>query len=667
MAIPRTVWGIDVGQCGLKALKLREADGELVVDEFEYVAHEKILSEPDADRKQLIHAALEGFLSRHNLLNSTVAISVPGASSFSRFVKLPPVEPSKVPDIVRFEAEQQIPFPINDVHWRWQTFQDEDSPDVEVGIFAMKKIDVAEALSNFVETGISVSIVQMAPLALYNFMKFDDHASSEGATLLCDIGADKTDLVVSDGSRLWTRTIQIGGNSFTEALVRAFKLSFSKAEEYKKSAASSKYARQIFQAMRPVFADLVQEIQRCIGFYTSTHRESRFKKLVGLGNGFRLPGLQKFLEQNLNIPVVRVDQYNKLTTGPNVNAPQFQEQSLSFAVAYGLALQGMQLGVVNTNLLPTEVARKRVWAAKRPWFVGAAAVLVAAMAMPLYKNYTESKALGESSPALEDAQRIGNSLQDLRNKINAVKGANSKTEEAKLAIQDYRAMFNYRDYWPDVLSMVNNAILKSTWPEVGGVDFQKMLRQLADCRDKAERDRLLGELKKTDRGKWRMIVLERLSAEYVPAVGQFSAVDAIRKEAGMSTPGGATPTGTETPAPGRTGSAKRGFWVVMRARTPVNPQVANDMLNTIKLQKLDEKAVTSFKIEKVVGEFAAKTAAAPGAPGAAIGAAGIGASAAPAANPATPAARDPLQVDDNDTSFVVGWLITVEDPVPDKI
>ena len=74
---------------------------------------------------------------------------------------------------------------------------------------------------------------------------------------------------------MWTRTIQIGGNNFTEALVRAFKLSFPKAEQHKRTAASSKYARQIFQAMRPVFADLVQEIQRCIGFYTSLHRETR--------------------------------------------------------------------------------------------------------------------------------------------------------------------------------------------------------------------------------------------------------------------------------------------------------------------------------------------------------------------------------------------------------
>ncbi len=584
-----------------------------------------------------------------------MAISVPGASSFSRFVKLPPVEPSKVPDIVRFEAEQQIPFPINDVHWRWQTFQDEDSPDVEVGIFAMKKVDVAESLGNFTEAGINVGIVQMAPLALYNFMKYDEHAAPDGATLLCDIGADKTDLVVSDGARIWTRTIQIGGNSFTEALVRAFKLSFAKAEEYKKSAASSKYARQIFQAMRPVFADLVQEIQRCIGFYTSLHRETRFKKLVGLGNGFRLPGLQKFLEQNLNIPVVRVDQYNKLTTGPNVNAPQFQENSLSFAVAYGLALQALQLTVVNTNLLPTEVARKRVWAAKRPWFIAAAAVLVAAMAMPLYKNYTDAKALGETGPGLEDAQRTASALQDLRNKVNAVKGANSKTEEAKLAIQDYRAMFNFRDYWPDVTMMISNAITQATVPEKGGQDFQKMLRQLADCRDKAERDRLLGELKKTDRSKWRMIVLERLSSEYVPAIAQFNAVDAIRKEAGVATSGAPAPEAT----PVKGASNKRGFWIVMRARTPMNQQAANDMLNTIKLQRLDEKVVSAFKIEKVVGEFTVKGTAAGGTPAA------VPAPETPAG--AAPGPKELLQMDESDTSFVIGWLLTIEDPVLEKI
>ena len=127
----------------------------------------------------------------------------------------------------------------------------------------------------------------MAPLALYNFMTFDEQLATDGATLLADVGADKTDLVVADGPRIWTRTIQIGGNNFTEALVKAFKLSFPKAEKLKRTAATSKYARQIFQAMRPVFADLVQEIQRSMGYYTAHAPRGAVQE--GRGAGQRLP------------------------------------------------------------------------------------------------------------------------------------------------------------------------------------------------------------------------------------------------------------------------------------------------------------------------------------------------------------------------------------------
>ncbi|MCK4601271.1 MAG: pilus assembly protein PilM, partial [Phycisphaerae bacterium] len=166
MAAPTTAWGVDIGQCALKALKLREVEGELQVEAFDIIEHPDILSQPDANRQELIRNALEQFLARNNIAGATLAISVPGQSSFTRFVKLPPVEPKKIPDIVRFEAEQQIPFPIEEVIWRWQTFHDPDSPDVEVGIFAMKRSDIADMLDHFTGIGIDVDCVQMAPLAL---------------------------------------------------------------------------------------------------------------------------------------------------------------------------------------------------------------------------------------------------------------------------------------------------------------------------------------------------------------------------------------------------------------------------------------------------------------------------------------------------------------------
>src|SRR5438045_6426985 len=120
MAKPYGVWGIDIGQCALKALRLELVDGQATATAFDYIEHPKILSQPDADPDQLTREALEKFLSRNQLGSDLVAISVAGQSGLARFVKLPPVEEKKIPDIVRFEAKQQIPLPLDAVGCEYQ-------------------------------------------------------------------------------------------------------------------------------------------------------------------------------------------------------------------------------------------------------------------------------------------------------------------------------------------------------------------------------------------------------------------------------------------------------------------------------------------------------------------------------------------------------------------
>ncbi|KKM27575.1 hypothetical protein LCGC14_1573370, partial [marine sediment metagenome] len=445
-------------QCALKALKLRNIDGQLRAEAFDIIEHPKIISQAEADRDQLVLNALDQFLARNNLSGSKVVIAAPGQSGFTRFVKLPPVETKQIPDIVRFEAEQQIPFDIDEVIWRWEDFKDPDSPDVEVGIFAMKRTDVGDVLDRFGEAGITVDVVQMAPLALYNFLQFDGQVAEDGATLLVDVGVDKTELVVADGPRIWTRTVQLGGSNFTTALVKAFKLSFPKAEKLKRTAATSKYARQIFQTMRPVFAELVQEISRSIGYYTSVHRESRFRRVVGLGNGFRLPGLQKFLEQNLNIPVVRLDSYNELPPSATVNAPAFTENVLSFAVAYGLALQGLGLTRIQTSLLPTEIARQRLWRRKYPWFAGAAALIISALSGMTWRAYADAGTLNTAqNVTLSGVNDMVGRYKKLREDHDLVKGRDKKEEDQ---IIEYDKMLRFRDFWPGVQAIISDAVTR---------------------------------------------------------------------------------------------------------------------------------------------------------------------------------------------------------------
>ncbi|MFH0982152.1 MAG: type IV pilus assembly protein PilM [Planctomycetota bacterium] len=412
MASGQTVWGLDVGKCALKALKIRATpDGKTELLALDYIEHEQILSQPDVDREALIAAALEQFLSRNDITDTPVVVGVPGQHTLARFSKLPPVEAKKIAEIVRYEAEQQIPFDMDEVIWDYQTFQEEDTPDIEVGIFAMKRDLIRDYLLHYENVGIEPAAVQSAPLALYNAAYFDGLLSNK-TTVLLDIGAENTDLIIASPYGLWTRTIPLGGNSFTETLVKAFKLSFGKAESLKRSAATSKYARQVFQAMRPVFADLVQELQRSVGFYTSTHRDAELVKVIGLGNAFKLPGLQKYLQQNLGMDVERPERFSKLTLAEGADASVLTENLPGFGVAYGLAVQGLKQSKITTNLLPPEIARSVVWGKKRTYFGAAAAflLLTAGVIWARYLIDMSTLKMNEGGPtpvtSIEQATRI---------------------------------------------------------------------------------------------------------------------------------------------------------------------------------------------------------------------------------------------------------------------
>src|SRR5262245_46689007 len=263
MPATQGVWGIDVGQSALKALRMEMIDGVPTATAFDYVEHPKILSQPDADPEQLTREALEKFLSRNNLKGDLVAISVPGQSGLARFVKLPPVEEKKIPDIVRFEAKQQIPFNLDEVAWDSQKIgsgavTDGFAMETEIGLFAIKRDTVNRYLQHFTDVGVEVHVVQMSPLALCNFVSFDllnkggdapapaeeeedeESAGKKKCVVALDIGTDNSNLVITDGERIiWQRPIPLGGNHFTRALTKDLKLTFAKAEHLKRNATKS--------------------------------------------------------------------------------------------------------------------------------------------------------------------------------------------------------------------------------------------------------------------------------------------------------------------------------------------------------------------------------------------------------------------------------------------
>ncbi len=393
------VWGIDIGQCALKALQCRfQPDaGRVLAEGFDYIEYPKILSQPGSNAAELVGAALKQFLSRNSVTGDRVAISVGGHTGLVRFIRLPPVEAKKIPDIVRYEARQQIPFDLNDVVWDYQRMgggseEEGFALDAEIGLFAMKRDAVFRALEPLQAAGIEIDVVQLMPLALYNFVLFDqmpelppvdeyDLDEPPQSVVIFSLGTDATDLVITNGYRVWQRSIPLGGSHFTKALTKDLKLTFAKAEHLKRNATAAADPKAVFQAMRPVFGELLTELQRSISYFCNLDRTAKIGRIIGLGNAMKLPGLRRYLSQSLGYEVERLDSFAKLTGSSVIAAPAFEGNLLSFGVCYGLAVQALGKSGVHTNLLPREITRARLIRRKKPWAVASLAALLSGCAV----------------------------------------------------------------------------------------------------------------------------------------------------------------------------------------------------------------------------------------------------------------------------------------------
>jgi type IV pilus assembly protein PilM len=491
MAGSKAAWGVEVGSYAVKAIRLERSGDQLVVSDFGEIRHKRPLSTPDLDVDEAIRLTLGQLVSQKNIENETLVMSVEGRSSLPRFAKLPPADKKALPKLIEFEAVQQIPFPIEEVEWDAKTFESEDSPEVEVGIFAIKKDVIDHRLAMWSEHGLNPKAITLGPVAVYNAVRYDLAGAGRKPFVVLDIGTRSSDLVVVDGENCWIRTFPIGGSDFTEAIAETFKLPYSKAERLKQESATSKYAKQIMQAMRPVFGDLLEGVQRSISFYENSHRGVKLETVLGVGSTFKIPGLRKFLGAQLGLNVARFDEFRRLQVEGRL-ASDFASQGVSMATAYGLALQGLDEASIEVNLTPSAVLRDQAWAAKTKWFVGAAMIAVAASGLMFVPALSAQNSMGagtvrgkaEVDSVLALAKRQKSELDRISGEANVgFRAAN------------FERLLEDRDVWPNLVNDAMNAIAAAgPQPELLGSDLRR--------------------IKAIDAGDRRLVLLEDLSGAY---------------------------------------------------------------------------------------------------------------------------------------------------------
>ena len=371
-----TIWSVDLGKSALKAVRLRRDKNNveiLAVDKVDYPVSQNGTDAGDATKE-----ALSIFRSR-NEVRDPLVVCHPGQGTFSRFIKVPAFDDKKVQDMVQYEASQQIPFPLDEVIWDYHMVDREylSGEERDVGLFAVRREAIDDFLLEFVEEGFSVEMLPIGYLALFNYIKYD--LSPTEPSVVLDIGATHTDLILIEGERFWVRPLPHSGQEMTRAIMDRFKLKYGEAEKLKTAAAKAPaQATKIFQAViQPKLKELVQEVQRSIGFYRSQSGSVDFTRLYLVGNGARIIGIKKYLQDQLSMPVHRVQSIHHLRINRDVNVKLLQLQLPSFGTALGAGIQALGVGACDVDLVPREEKAKKAAERKKKHVYFAALLLLA--------------------------------------------------------------------------------------------------------------------------------------------------------------------------------------------------------------------------------------------------------------------------------------------------
>ncbi|MCB1196507.1 pilus assembly protein PilM, partial [bacterium] len=227
--------GLDIGYDSIKVIELKRDKAGLVATNcvIEPIEYDDVKNYSEEKVAEAIARALKN----PSIKDSSVVVSLSGQSVFTRFIKFPTLDRSKIDQIVQFEAQQQVPFPIDDVIWDYQLLGDwatiDDIDEASVALVASKKEVITGLLENFESLKMDIEYIDIAPFALCNCIKFNEPAL-DGCTLVLDIGAKSTDMLVMEKDTVWLRNIPIGGIAMTQAVQKEFKVTFKEAEFLKK-------------------------------------------------------------------------------------------------------------------------------------------------------------------------------------------------------------------------------------------------------------------------------------------------------------------------------------------------------------------------------------------------------------------------------------------------
>jgi type IV pilus assembly protein PilM len=419
----------------------------------------------EGTREAALVEAIKEVLGTGGFSAKTINVCAPGFTVFSKFVKLPNVDAAKVTQIIAYEAQQNVPFPLDEVVWDYQILGSAASGELEVLLVAIKA-DVVETLFRTSEAaGLSLQLVDVSPAALCNAFRFN-YGDLEGCTMLLDIGAKTSNLLFFEKGKVYSRSINIGANAITQDFAAESKLPFAEADRIKVAEGfvslggayeepDNPHQAAISKISRQVMTRLHIQMNQTIQFYRGQQGGSAPQRLVLAGGASLMPYTAQFFAEKLGVPVDYFNPFRNIELDPELNLEDVAKVAHTFGEVVGLGIRNLAECPVDLNLMPKSHRSRQQFGQKQPYFIATifSLILVVVAYGWFYHWVADSK-----KAAVEKLK--SEQLEDLEKSEAGLRTAMEDYVKNFTRANNFAGLLDGRSAWIEVISTIRHVLIQ---------------------------------------------------------------------------------------------------------------------------------------------------------------------------------------------------------------
>lgn len=438
-----------------------DAVGSITLNNF---AQADLLPDPaaDASRASQLRVVLAELRAQAGWKSGLVGCAIPSQGVFTRFVQIPQVEHDKIGQMLFFEAQQNVPYPIEEVSWSYQVLPAKHDEKLSALIMATKSDSLGETVRSLESAKLTPDLIETSTTALYNAFRYN-YPEARGCSLIIDIGSRTTNLLFIEDRDLFIRTLPIGGNSISAALQKRFdSRSFQEVEDFKRAeglipppgnftGAKSDEILEMGKIARTVMTRIHNEITRSITFYRTNQKGATPTQAYLAGGGASLPYSLEFFNEKLSLPIEFFNPLRRITVGADVSRQELTKAAHRLGPAVGMALAcSCQECPVQITFKSEYLESKKAKISRRPFLIAAAALLVSAVGFTGFSAQQSASKLRASNEQLQNSiaplQEMAGHLQNLQKDLDKL-----LREEAEFA-----ALPHLRTAWVELINELNS-------------------------------------------------------------------------------------------------------------------------------------------------------------------------------------------------------------------